>query len=133
MYSLKTTIVSPSSLYFSLLFDDKVKKKSAKRGSYSLSNCMYFAIHNMTCVYVTILKFGHLNYTPPNIALFMVVMLRQWIKHMMSYDSLNLEIWKGYKTPFRRSGHKYRLAGETKTTTRYSLQTLSCYPILQPI
>ena len=25
---------------------------------------------------------------------------------MMGYDSSNLEIWKGYETPFRRSGHK---------------------------
>ena len=27
---------------------------------------------------------------------------------MMSYDSSNMEIQKGYKTPFRRSGHIYR-------------------------
>ena len=25
----------------------------------------------------------------------------------MSYDSSNMEIQKGYKTPFRRSGHIY--------------------------
>ena len=35
-----------------------------------------------------------LPYTP-NIALFLDVILRQLFKHMMSYDSSNLEIWKG--------------------------------------
>ena len=65
-----------------------------EKGSYSLSNCMYLTIHNLTCC-VWCLPGIWYPYTP-NIALFLDVTLRQWVKHMMSYDSSNLEIWKGY-------------------------------------
>ena len=60
-----------------------------KKESYSLSNCMYLAIYNLTCAW----------YQPeiwslctPNIALSLNVILRQMVKHTVSYDSSNLEI-----------------------------------------
>ena len=39
----------------------------------------------------------------PNTALFLDVILRQQVKHMIR--SITCQTWKGYKTPFRRSGH----------------------------
>ena len=48
---------------------------SAKKGLYSLSNCMYLAIDNLTCEYGTYQPEIWSLYTP-NIALFLDVILR---------------------------------------------------------
>ena len=46
----------------------------------------------------------------------------------MSYDSSNMEIEKGYKTPFRRSGHNYVEKFSSQSINRQQVQRWKSIP-----